>query len=353
MRYRIFIVSILCLLVSSCSNQKDLKFIAVNGTGFEISYEVNEFVKLKGAVLELDTTLIRPRYLTIKNGNLIVGSAKEGYLIQEFSKEKLINSFLPKGSGPNEAMSIGGLKTFVNSDGKETLFAFDKMLKRGHFFEETTHEEFNLKNLYLEMVPITDSAFIIQELESDSRFNLLDLNNETIKSFGLPVEHAASKTPYILSQAFQGHGAVSKNNSKFIFASKLTDRIEIYDLNDLSLISLIRGPIFYDPIFEEVQRGDYSLFGENDEGRFAYIDIDVGENLFYILFSGYSREENPGKAHYGDQIFVADYSGKIMKILTLDHRLLDFEVDEDNSLIYGIDVNTYPDEKIIVYPIDF
>ncbi len=353
MRYRIFVISIMILLVSSCSNQKDLKFVVFDGSGTERTYEIAETVELKGAVLNLDTTLIRPRYLTIKNGNLLVGSAKEGNLIQEFSETKLINSFLPKGSGPNEAMSIGGLKTFVNSDGEEILFAFDKMLKRGHFFEDTSHKEFNLKSLYLEMVPITDSTFIIQELESDSRFSLLNLNNDSFNSFGLQVEHVVSKTPYILSQAFQGNGAVSEDISRFIFASKLTDRIEIYDLNDLSLVSLIRGPIFYDPIFEEVQRGEYSVFGENDKGRFSSIDIDVGEKLFYVLFSGYSREENPGKAHYGDNIFVANYSGEIIKILALDHRLLDFEVDEDNSLIYGIDVNTYPDEKVIVYSLDF
>lgn len=353
MRYITCVLIYFSLLVSSCSHQKGLKFSTINESGEDSSYYIDEFVDIEGKILELDTTLIRPRYLAIYNDKLIVGSAKEGNLIQEFSMSgKLVNSFLPKGSGPVEAMSVGGLKVLVNSDCEETLFALDKMLKRGYFFSEFSHQEFNLKNLYLEMVPISKSKFIVQELDSDNRFGLLNLEDETINSFGLSVEHDASNTSYILSQAFQGHGTVSEDKSRFIFASKLTDRIEIYNLNNFSLISLTRGPIFYEPIFEEVQRGEYSVFSENNDGRFSYIDIDVGKNHFYLLFSGDSREENPGKAHYGKQIFVLDYSGKIIKILKLDHPLLDFEVDEDNSIIYGIDVNTYSDEKIIVFALD-
>jgi hypothetical protein len=228
----------------------------------------------------------------------------------------------------------------------------DRVLKKVHYYEPDSHKEFIIRNLYLEMVPLSDSLLIVQEFESDNRFGLLNLNDESIKSFGLPVEHEGSKTNYILNQAFQGYGTISEDKSKFIFASKLTDRLEIYDLNDFSLISLTRGPVFYEPVFVEVDRGDFSMFGENEKGRFSYIDIDVGKNYFYLLFSGESREENPGKAHYGKQVFVVDYSGKIHKILSLDYPLLDFVVDEDNSIIYGVDVITYPDEKIIVYPFD-
>lgn len=354
MRKIIFLFLIQVILFSSCSKQEDLTFANFDLNGLKRSYSLSESVQLEGKFFELDTVLTKPIYLALFEGNLFVSTRNDGNLILEFTPSgKLVRSFLPKGSGPKEAMTVSGLKVLYDSTRQKSLFAFDKMLKRGHFIKNREHRDFRLEKLSMEIVPVADSLLIVQDLDSEYRFGLLNIQSQMLSEFGIKVEHEVSDTPVILNQAFQGYGGVSRDNSTFIFASKFTDRIEIYDLSTLKLTSMIRGPLFFEPIFQESQRNGYPMFVENEKGRFSYIDICVGEKYFYLLYSGESREENPGMAHYGKSMFVVDFDGNIVGSFKFDHPLLDFEVDEEDSLIYGLDVNTYSDEKILVYNFDF
>ncbi|MGY6557927.1 MAG: BF3164 family lipoprotein [Nitritalea sp.] len=335
-----------------CCNSKQEKF------RFEITESYNDYknivdievTPIKGQVLELNNTLVRPRSINLSNDTLYVATNSEEDLIQIFTKDGIfITSFLKKGFGPNEAMSVMNFNKIKVNSFQNGFLIYDGMKNSVFTLNSGILSEFKMNKLFQGIIPFEDSLVISQNLDSNQRFSVINLKGEIIESFGNVLKHPASNNSFILNQAYFSYMDVGKSANLFISTSRLTDQIEIYDLTTKNLTRTIRGPKFYDPIFTEGMQNNNPIFIQNEKGRFSYIDVIFGEEYIYGLFSGYSREENPDKANSGEFLFVFDFNGVPVKVFKLDHTLLKFEIEESSYKIYGVDIKSYNEEKIIIF----
>ncbi|MEX2512716.1 MAG: BF3164 family lipoprotein [Cyclobacteriaceae bacterium] len=345
------LISLLCFL-GSCLNKDNQYIFEVsdleNGTVYNET--IHKLTYLEGKVLNTDSQLVRPRSILVTNDEIILSVRREDSLIQVLSKDgKYLRSFMRKGSGPNEAMSAMEIGLVGNRDRNENIFVYDGIKKSIFKVMPDSIAEIKLQELYQSVIPVDDTLLIAQGLERVTKFSVIDYNGNILNNFGENPEHPASNNPFILNQAYNSTIKYNKSKKYLLSAAKLTDRIEFYNIDDLQLKLLIRGPVYYEPIFHEVNNNNYPTFSQNEQGRFSFVDFVSGKETLYFLYSGYSREERPGIANFGDKIFCFDSSGNAIAGYQLDHYLLGIDVDEINGKIYGIDVDTYDEEKIIVY----
>jgi len=131
----------------------------------------------------------------------------------------------------------------------------------------------------------------------------------------------------------------SPDKNKFILAGTGRDFIDVLDKVSGKILS-IRGPVDEIPSFEV----DYSLgypMAAVLSDRVSYFGSFAGENLIYALYIGKDYKFISDFNNL-NRIFVFDYQGNILNHYALDYPLVNFTVDEENGIIYGITIDQDP-----------
>lgn len=154
-------------------------------------------------------------------------------------------------------------------------------------------------------------------------------------------------TPMQVRQhAYQGKVQPNADRSLLALATRHADRLEILRV-DGTRVAAAERPATFEPVFRTAVRAGESVLDTGDDLRFGYVDIAATPTRIYSLYSGRSRAEAPGRANFGETVFVYDWSGARVDELRLDAPALTIEVDEARGKLYAVQHDPVP--AVVVY----
>lgn len=274
---------------------------------------------------------------------------------------KKLNSLVKVGDGKGQMLHIYSITKI--QDHPAICWLYDVNLKKilkinvrkaaknePYQMEETilTGEKRNLSS----PTKINDTTFVASSyLLPDCRYFYFNTQKDQIKKLGqlppakkdwpLPSEGQKGQFNF-LARTYNGLLTVSPDTKTLAFAYKTTDRIDFYK-ND-SLVKVIRGPGFFDPVKNFVKMNNVIVSQEYDKTKYAYVDMSSDKQHIYVLYSGNSQKGPPG--HHGaagDRILIFDWAGNPVKIWHLSKSLARFSLthNSDGIELFGIDNETF------------
>lgn len=335
---------LLFILFYSCSDDKSLNFIIYESSEAEKNIYQYQPFKLKGQNLGLtnDSILYSPRDIDVSGDTLLVTDSKGDYLILLFdlTNSQLLGSFNAKGYGPNEMMDA----PFAQFLSKNRLNAYDITLSKVNTLEVSEKSikitnQYKVPRMVYNVHAISDSVVLGLTYTGDSRLVRINRkSNEEIPIGDIPKIDNSNIPKHILGQAFDSKLHLSSDKSFAIISNRYSDQIEIFDLNNVEENPIIiKGPDFFNPVIKIANRGESTVLAQNDEMRFGYVDLYTAENYIYGLYSGNSRKEKPGVAHYGDKVLVFDFEGNFKALFILDRNVLRIAVDAKSHRLFASD----------------
>lgn len=262
---------------------------------------------------------------------------------------KHINSFAPKGGGPNEFLSVENIR--LNSS--KYLFMLDankEMIRTMHSTHDSIIPDIKLdKDLIrcLDFAIIDDSTYAIPDYTGEYRVHIIDNKGRINKSlFKIPTQKRNNKSvsDIVLAQAWRSFIDYNPNNGILAMATQLGQVIEIYDLKLEKEIKVLYGK-YGEPKY--ASDGVYAV----PNGIMGYSDIHVGEENIYTIFWGHTFEDIQKKPHAikdgGNILQVFTIDGKPLKQYKLDRKITGFHIDELNNKLIALDVNS--EEQIVEY----
>ena len=344
--HRCLTMLVLCTVFCSCKKNKenDIYFESNSSSG-EIIKEGVTYSKLEGEKLVLSQDILSAEKIKVFDNHLYVLTNAFDKPISKFNlKGEAKEIVLTSGNGPGEVQRIVNFG-FSNQNGKPTFYAADMMQKKLVYKNDKKNTDIKFNKWLTNFFPISDSQILGVTLEADKMFSVYNFSGEPIRSFGDFPPNTLTDSPFVLSQAYGGSYDYNEARDIFVAALQYTDRLMIYsNLSKEEKYLEVRGPLYYDPIFTVGNMNGRPMFAQGQDGRFSFIDVTLSKDHIICLFSGYSREELPGKANFGDKIFIFDYNGKILKGFEISEKLLSIAYDESNNVLYGLDVSAEEEE---------
>jgi hypothetical protein len=201
-------------------------------------------------------------------------------------------------------------------------------------------------NLRAELAPMTavwisDTLLVSSGMFTHGRFATFDTAGR-LKATAGPLPQAGDGVPPAVAQhAYSGTLVRHPSRPLVAIGTRHADRVEIYGA-DGRLVQVGRGPRNFEPAFEVQVRGGAPIMASGDDMRFGYVDLAAAGEHLYGLYSGRSRAERPGQAFYGGEVHVFDWSGRLLRILPLDHLALALAVSPDERTLYSLRHNPAP-----------
>lgn len=342
------------ILFNSCSNSNQNDFFVKNMLNNENvnSYSYPNYLKsllVKGELIDLPNELSGVRKIFFDDGDLYFAFRNKEYCLASFSKKDQKLEFrIVRGDGPNELLGVTNLKKHNDS-----FFVFDIVTRKIlNIKDGEVIDEMKTPETFLNIFP-TRIGFIGQSLQREFPLTVLDSNLEIQKNLGSFRKLDKVDIPYIIAQAFQGPMDYNYKKNTMVLGGRYTDKLNIFNLDKQGEQLEISGPLNYEPIFSITEQNETAIFTQNDQGRFSYIDVIAEDQYIIGLFSGKSREEAPGRANFGDKILIFDYAGKLLYNIELDRRLISIAFDNQNKIMYGLDILSEEDEKVYSYDFSF
>ena len=351
--HRCLIMLVLCTVFCSCKENKenDIYFESTSPLG-KVKREGAFLEHLAGERLMLSQDIITAKAIRVKDDFLYISTSKKTQYIHKFNlKGEFQNALINKGHGPGEVSSIFNFNV-GKDNGEPYLYVADLMQNKLLYQNAKDTLNIHFSNLMFDIVRLNDQNLIGIPIEEEKMFGIYNYRGELLSTFGQFPKNKLTDVPYILSQAYVGEYDYHETKKVFVAALRYTDQLMIFsDLDNDENHVVIRGPLFYDPIFKVSDKYGSLEFSQDEEGRFSFIDVVLTNDYIIGLFSGYSREERPGKAGFGDKIFLFDYSGKIINGFEISEKLISISYDDVNNMLYGLDVSG-DEEEIFKYRLD-
>ncbi len=343
-RMYIFLVLIFSCF-ASCNNTED------SPSKNESKYTDTSFKKVeKLTSKKLDSIsnhLIYPGQILAHNNHLFIIDRKSKGPIHaiDIQKEQYIGAFGKKGQGPGEISAAWSLSkiddsSFLLSDvglkkvmGYKIESLFDKHLP---YFEQ----KINQSSIATYTKLHNNEIFFVDDYNSKNRLFKSKLGDDKSKIIGYGDIPKLTKIDELDNVKAEAASAYMKyNNGYFVFAYKLTPRIDIFDYQNNQWKTII-SPKEFKPLYKSIKEGDNNFFAITDETLNAYLDIALTDKYIYALFS----EEEVLKDVYshGNTIYVFDYQGNPIKKYLLDKEVSFFDVKQDSTL-YGLRVDVLPE----------
>lgn len=162
-----------------------------------------------------------------------------------------------------------------------------------------------------------------------------------LKSTAGPLPQAEGVPSAVAQHAYAGTLVRHPSRPLVAIGTRHADRVEIYEA-DGRLLQVGRGPRNFEPAFEVQVRGGAPIMASGDDMRLGYVDLAAAGEHLYGLYSGRSRAERPGQAFYGGEVHVFDWSGRLLRILPLDHLALALAFSPDERALYSLRHNPTP-----------
>lgn len=201
-------------------------------------------------------------------------------------------------------------------------------------------------NLRADLMPMTalwasDTLLVSSGMFERGRLAMFDGAGRLRGTAG-PLPPARDGVPAAVAQhAYSGTLALHPSRPLVAIGTRHADRVEIYAA-DGRLVHVAQGPRGFEPAYEVHVRGGTPAMASGGDMRFGYVDMAAAGEHLYALYSGHSRDERPGQAHYGGEVHVFDWDGRLRRILPLDHLALALTVSPDEQTLYTVRHNPAP-----------
>ena len=315
-------------------------------------------VYLKGKKY-INNDILLPRRIKILNEDFILVVEKTADTLIHLLNRKDISCekhFGIRGFGPDE---IAYPHKFLMNGLKDSEFWYlgmgrEKVLSKFDVSSSTVYPE--------SQIQLRDSLFLMMDFDFSSDTSILgtyadgmtkyyeySLNNRKLNVWGSwegMVDY--DWPPNVISSLFNGAVTANKSKTKFVLASTKIDYLEIFDKTQGTSIGL-RGPINEFPNVTVDHSMSYPMLMElGYDNKHGYSNAVVGNEYIYALYSGYTRYEvDVIKKKAFDKLLIFTLSGDPIKYVHLDQQLVDFDIDEENDMVYGLTYDGNP--NVIVY----
>ena len=299
---------------------------------------------LVGAILYAGEELGRPQAIGVVGGWVLVSDIPRPHALHVIDRAtgRYLAGWGREGKGPGEFLRVWGI---VGAADGATAWLYDPDQSRlthvdiGALVSGSAEPHRAMVNLVGDVVPMTalwlgDSVIVSSGIFTRGRLAYFDRNGRAARTAG-PLPPSTSGAPVTVAQhAYSGTMVRHPQGRRLAILTRHADRIEIYT-EDGQPVRVSRGPGAFDPAYEVRIRGNEPSMATGADLRFGYVEGTAAGEHIYALYSGRTRGER-GKSHFGGEVHVFDWEGKLLRILPLDERALAITVDPDERTLYTI-----------------
>lgn len=339
---KLFTVLILLTYLSGCRRNSSEYLIVVDK--FDNEYD------LKGEQIKTNIMFGIPILIEKMDTLIFVTDAKAFHQTQKmvfiFNERNfdLVGKCVAYGIGPGEfnyviAMASNKAKNkfWIFDDERNNIacFPIDSVLRNNNYLPKAFKN--NVPGLN-RIAVINDSVLVGCGDIPDRRLAFFNNEGKIIDRKGnYPKIKGSDKPGNNYFYLFFSFMSLNRDAQKIVLASGFTDIINIYNLSgDLE---------------REIRLKDEKTIYFNKKGGYilqyrCYLAVKAGKDKFYALYDGSSIDEGQS-LHQGHYIQVYNYEGKPLCRYELDIPVFNFEIDEENGILYGI--NTELEQPLIKY----
>jgi hypothetical protein len=316
-------------------------------------FELKTPIELRGKVVDTEI-LLNPYYIHYFDSYILIHNDQTPdyhYDLLDIKTGRIISSFCKKGRGPGEVIFPKSVQIFPE---KNEILVYDVNTKKVNFYDLNKVLEFNPEN-YLRSFRI-DSAYakrVIQlengnyicPLIGDSKgykYCSLDQEEKYIGSTTLLPDIGKEYPTLVSSNLFNYRAETNQSRNKIVMAYDHWDRIDVMtDVNTFNEIE-INGPNHAIP---EISVSGPNLSIKGDKSIYAYQSPCVGEESFFVLYSGksiYDGKNRKRNSRNYEYMLNFDFNGNLLSTYHLQPALHLITVDWDRNVVYGINKNMEP-----------
>ena len=318
--------------------------------------------KIKGEIVHLDKEMLgMPAYRMVKMDSLLLIldwlNVDDKFLfVVDLKNKKLLKKIIRVGWGPNEFSLLEGIKkndiignkiNFMDPNKKQYFeLSSSELLGNTDMVAPklvvTFKDDNNALTSYTDVLQISDDNYIGYAPQSgEAMFSIVDSSGSVTKNLHQFPGLGAGIDNSIAGQIYYGeiHKQSSGNRIACVAQPGLLEILEYKD-NQLEIISQFETimPSFTLRENRPIKKGD---------SKMGYVFSSVSEKYIYIGYDDKPMQQSGASCKY---VLVFDWEGKPKTLLELDHSIVAFTVDEDDSKIYA--VANIPEPKIITYSIE-
>ncbi len=332
-----FCLLLLLVLLSSCRNTDAPPIFMGNQPRF---IEFEKSVELVGELLPIEVFAADNIFIIDTLMVFTTPTLDTLYHAVSTNDYNWSKSFIAKGEGPNEfENTLVPLSTETkNSD---LLISFYHKARQGLFHYNLTQSFVQGKDLFQDTIPLGELTEIYRAYQIDEEVFFVDnmdfININQHYSIFNRKDKKVVRNDKTLTSSLKDHGDTyllatstifSKPQLKYAGAMMFADQLNIYDLDNPEksfAISVSKKPT-------SLIDASRTLMPFKQE---YYADLKESNNFLFGLYANLSRKEwatgdSPALIH------VIDWEGNPICKLSTQEKLVKFDVDPENNMLYGL-----------------
>lgn len=311
----------------------------------------NEVVSVQSELIIPDSMLRKPTTLCLTDDYLLVCNMDADTIIDVFNFEgKHVNSFLPKGQGPEEGLFVVHLQydkknkcVYAPDVRKSSLFCFSNIAYKPrvetvfNYFCEPNDSVF-LLNWYGKLANgdiIAGNASgggMLSRFSGDGKFMKYYVDFPDKKFLDERLSDYANGSLYVPK------ASVSPDGDKVVFVYGNADIVTIAKLESNNNIETksIRNALPNDVL--AVQFGENTVVGSITGKTIIYYEsVTTSQDYIYALYMGRPSDDITKTGYNSTIVKVYNWDGQLCKELSLDKNVNDIKVTPDDQFLYAIE----------------
>uniref|UniRef100_UPI00404889C0 BF3164 family lipoprotein n=3 Tax=Roseivirga sp. TaxID=1964215 RepID=UPI00404889C0 len=354
---KVYLLLIPFLIFLSCNS---------SGTSTELASDVNHITfdwgdmsktsQLSGKALGLYEKLTKPRAIALKNNYLIVADDDPSLMIHVVD---ILNPFNMqrkgiKGYGPGEIMHSTTIDSGLN-DSTFWIYSVPQM----SWFEFNLYDQERLSSNHIKLGTesrltsvfpqwIYNRNMIACTVDKSTKLEEYDIDGSSIRTFGNWSDHGLENIPNeVTSMLYTGIFKTNEKHDEFLLSSIYLDHFEVFDLKRNKTL-IFDGPDQITPVYTIATVQNSPVFSPNlDRSHFSNSDVAIGDQFYYLLYSGKQWERAPVGKHASNKIIAINKETLSPELIKLDRDIVAFCIDNKTQRLYAISFEENPD--IYVY----
>jgi hypothetical protein len=181
----------------------------------------------------------------------------------------------------------------------------------------------------------SSGAIILAGFFDGPRFARVPSGGSAFEPLG-PLPPGDEEVPLPIRQhAYQTLLASNPEGTRFVAATRYSDRIEVYAINGTNLFVAPRLRMF-EPVYDVDRSVHMGGLRAGLDLRQAYVSLAADQQGFYALYSGRNHLEAPGKAGFGVVLERYDWDAHRQHVYGLDSDAVAIATAEAGRTIYAL-----------------